>query len=1010
MRFDVLGPLRVRDGAGAPVAVPEAKVRALLAALLAHDGGPVSADRLIDDLWGARPPGKPANALQTKVSQLRRALGGADRVVLGPAGYRLEMTDADVDADRFRALLVRAGAAEVPAARAELLAEALGLWRGPAYADFADEDFVRPAVQRLTEQRLTAIEEQSLDRLELGEDARLADELTALVVRHPLREGLRAVQLRALYRAGRQSEALASYAELRVRLADELGVDPGPALVALYEAILRQDPALAPAAPAARAARTPAPGTAGLPIPLTPLVGRADAVREVGQLLRTERLVTLTGPGGVGKTRLALAAAAREDGTPGAPDVRLVELAGRHTDPTEALAAALGLRDDTTAGAHDTTAERIASALRDRRTLLILDNCEHLVEPVAHLAARLLRSAAGLRVLATSQEPLGLAGELLYPVEPLQPTDAVRLFTERAAATAPGFVLDPTTEDAVRTICRRLDGIPLALELAATRVRGLGVHQLAERLDQRLGDRFRVLAAEQRGAPDRQRTLRAVIDWSWELLTPPERTVLARLSAHSDGWTPEAAEAVCADVDAGTVLDANTAAEAGTGVPVGSVPDLLARLVDRSLVQTVAGPPGAEIRYRLLESVAAYAAERLAERADHACVRHRHLLHHVELAERTEPYLRGPEQRRLLPRLDAEAGNLRAALDTALRHGYGGEALRLVTALSWYWLLSGRPREARRSLAAALGAAPPSARLRATRAEACALHTAFALLTGEPAGAGAAMDTDRDVITDAISSPARRARARWLLAYGLFNAGDLAAAERLTAEALAAFRAVDDRWGVAAALARRAQHALIRGDLVALRHDGERSAALFRELGDRWGQSQSVGPLASLAEIRGDYAEAARIHEEGLRIAEELGLGAEIASRLSGLGRLALLTGDHDRARELHKRARRTAAEQGYRFGEIHAELGLALGARRAGDLDTAEAYLLRIRDWYAEVSTEAGNSLVLAELGFVAELRGDAPAARALHLDGLAVARAMGDPRAVALASEGLAGAESLA
>jgi tetratricopeptide (TPR) repeat protein len=244
------------------------------------------------------------------------------------------------------------------------------------------------------------------------------------------------------------------------------------------------------------------------------------------------------------------------------------------------------------------------------------------------------------------------------------------------------------------------------------------------------------------------------------------------------------------------------------------------------------------------------------------------------------------------------------------------------------------------------------------------------------------------VITDAISSPARRARARWLLAYGLFNAGDLAAAaERLTAEALAAFRAVDDRWGVAAALARRAQHALIRGDLVTLRHDGERGAALFRALGDRCGQSQSVGLPASLAEIRGDYAEAARIHEEGLRIAEELGLGAEIASRLSGLGRLALLTGHQDRARELHTRARRTAAEQGYRFGEIHAELGLALGARRAGDLDTAEAYLPRISDWYAEVSTEAGNSLVLAELGFVAELRGDAPAARALHLDGLAVA-----------------------
>ncbi|WP_046505712.1 AfsR/SARP family transcriptional regulator, partial [Streptomyces odonnellii] len=252
MRFGVLGPLAVWDGTAGQersVAVPGPKVRALLAALLAHGGGPVSADRLVDDLWGAHPPGKPANALQTKVSQLRRALG-RDRIVHRPAGYLLELSDAEVDADRFTALLVRAGATGTSRRRAELLAEALRLWRGPAYAGFTDEAFVRPEAERLEELRLTALEQQGETRLELGEHALLAGESTALVARHPLRERLRAVQLRALYLTGRQSEALASYAELRGRLAEELGVDPGPALVALYEAILRQDPALDVPSPA----------------------------------------------------------------------------------------------------------------------------------------------------------------------------------------------------------------------------------------------------------------------------------------------------------------------------------------------------------------------------------------------------------------------------------------------------------------------------------------------------------------------------------------------------------------------------------------------------------------------------------------------------------------------------------------------------------------------------------------------------------------------------------------
>ncbi|MFB8270732.1 BTAD domain-containing putative transcriptional regulator [Streptomyces sp. NPDC055955] len=990
MRFGVLGPLTVRDGDGDPVAVPEMKVRALLAALLVHEGRPVSADRLIDGLWGDDLPGNPANALQAKVSQLRKALG-RDRVVRQAPGYRLRLDGAgdEVDADRFLSLVDRAGSAASPRDRAEILTEALELWRGPAYADFADEEFARTAAQRLTEQRLAVREERAEALLESGDLTLLTGELADLVARHPLRERLRAVQLRALYLTGRQSEALASYAELRGRLADELGVDPSPELAALHEAILRQDPALTPppASPAGAAPPQSERPRSNLPAPLTALVGRDRSLTEIGRLLTTERLVTLTGPGGVGKTRLAVEAARRIQDAP--DGVWLVELSGERgsvADLAQVVSAALGLRDDALSGApgHGAAAapeQRLATALRDRRAVLVLDNCEQVVDAVARLVETLLGRAPQLRILTTTQEPLCLAGETVRVVEPLEPADAVRLFTARAAAASPGFSPDdatPETRAAVLEICRRLDGIPLALELAATRVRALGVGELASRLE----DRFRVLTSGRRGAPPRQQTLRAVIDWSWELLGAPERTVLRRLAVQRDGCTLDAAEEVCA----------------GDGVRRDEVLDLVTRLVDRSLVVAVTGPDGP--RYRLLESVAAYAKERLHETAELAAVRHRHLRHYAELAERAEPALRGGGQREWLGRLDAETANLRAALDEATRRastsGAADDAVRLATALSWWWLLRGRLSEARRALSAVLAVVPSAGELRL-------LSDAFGLMIGERPPATARPDV-------AIADPVRRGRAVWFCAYGLFRSGDLAASEEAVSRALALFAAADDRWGTAAALGLRSMHALIRGDLDALGRDGLHSATLFRELGDRWGELQTVEPLAALAEIKGEYAESARRHEEGLRMARELGLDAEVSARLSGLGRLALLDRDWDRAAELHEQARRSASEQGYKYGELHAEMGLALGARRCGDLDAAQAYLLRIRDRFGDVSSQAGDHLLQAELGFVAELRGDAAGAAAHHLLGLDVACAIGEPRAVALSLEGLAGAAALA
>ncbi|WP_247686130.1 BTAD domain-containing putative transcriptional regulator [Micromonospora sp. C31] len=1078
MRFGLLGPLAVWTTDGAPVNVPDLKVRVLLADLLAHQGRPVPVDRLVDDLWGERPPANPSGALQTKVWQLRRALndaeaGGRDLVVSRPPGYLLH-APGQTDADRFDALVERATGTPAWPARVTLLDEALALWRGPVLADFADEPFTRALATRLEEQRLVAVEERAAARLALGEHQLLVGELADLVVQHPFRERARALQLRALYRAGRQGEALASYARFRRQLADELGLDPGPELVALHRAILAHDPVLLADAPAATAVltgraglrtdpnqsagpggaggrrdpggasgagggdgpagpdgprgaddsltrslwsagstNTPPPAGSGrvpprtnLPAPLTPLVGRAEAVRHVHDLLRVERLITLVGPGGVGKTRLAVEAAhqlaeAYPDG------VWLVELASLRPDDPAALAgsllAVLGIREATGAdrgptGAPATPADRLVDVLRGRSLLLVLDNCEHVVEPVAELAQRVLPHAPGVRLLATSQDPLGVAGERVWPVPPLELPDpevtepevlarssAVQLFVARAAAAVPGFALDAANARAVAELCRRLDAVPLALELAATRVRALGVHGLVDRLD----DRFRLLSGGHRGAPPRQQTLRAMIDWSWELLSDPERVVLRRLAAHADGCTVEAAEAVCADRE----------------LPAGDVLGLLVRLVDRSLVAMTEG--AGEPRYRLLESVAEYCLARLREADEVAVVRRRHRRHYVELARRADEELRGSAQRRWLAQLDQETANLRLALDGALADGDAAGALELTTALAWYRYLRGRLREARRSIEAALavpGTVPASLRAAATcwRAGLALLEAGgdHAPLVG-PALAGWPPDED----------PAGRARAACFLGLALLNTGDVATSQELVDDALAQFERLGDRWGVAIALSLRAGHAQSRGDLEAASRDGARSVALFRELGDRWGQLQGSFALTSRAEAVGDYPEATRLHREGLRMAEELGLWLEASDRLSGLGRIALLSGDYDRAREFHERALRLAAEQNFKPGELYAQIGLGLGARREGRLDAAEELLRGVLEWTRQPGLDADvvRALLLAELGFVAEQRGGARSAHELHAEAFDVATATGDPRAQALALEGLAGSATL-
>lgn len=847
----MLGPLAVWDDDGEPIRVPEGKLRALLASLLLAEGHAVSADRLADDLWGQDLPGNPVNTLQTKVSQLRRTLGGtgtAPSLVHGPSGYVLTVPAEAFDVTRFRALVRQARPGIDPVEKVRVLSEALSLWRGEALADFAGEPFAVPFAAKLGEDRLGAREELAAARLELGEATAIVDELGVLAERYPLRERVRALHLRALYQAGRQAEALRGYRDVRSLLAGELGLEPGPELRELHAAMLRQDPALL--ARRAPARRPP------LPVPLTELVGRDDAVRTVTGLLATHRLVTLTGPGGVGKTRLATAAATVMDGAGTTPEaseasdgVWLVELAGidRHTCAEvsctdqgawvlDTIAGVLGVRDLPSSGEVAERAARLAEAVRGRDMLLVLDNCELVVESVAEVTAALLRTAPSLRILATSRQPLGIAGELVWPVPPLgipsgvhaegdatettvaaiREFSAVRLFTARAAEAAPGFALAPANAAAVAAICRRLDGLPLALELAATKLRALGIDEVLVRLD----DRFRLLDSGHRDAPARQRTLRALIDWSWELLDEAERTVLGRLAVHAESCDIEAAEAVCA----------------ANGLASADVTGVLARLVDRSLV--VSEHTGDGPRYRLLESIAEYCLDRLDAGGELSKARIAHARHFAAVAAESVTGLRGAHQEQWLSRLSRDEGNLRTAMDTLASRGQAGLAglaLELAGDLAWYWLLRGRLGEARRRLRSTL-ALDGAAEHADARAAVLAWLTGFDLLSGEHAGSADRGADDGAAAAMAITDPAARGRALWFLGYALATVGDPERGERLTREALELFRASGDRWGAAAALCDLTTYIMASGQLDAAREAAEESAAVFAELGDGWGR------------------------------------------------------------------------------------------------------------------------------------------------------------------------------
>ncbi|WP_439661443.1 BTAD domain-containing putative transcriptional regulator [Lentzea sp. HUAS TT2] len=866
MHIGILGPVEARSP-DSKIAVGGPRPRTLLALLAMRVGEIVPLDRLVDELYGAEPPNDAANALQGQVSRLRRALGDTSLIEFHPAGYRLALPASQVDAHRFAAVAADGRQALEqgdPQAAESLLSEALQLWRGPALADVALPDHAT----RLEEQRSAVEGSLTAARIRLGK-ADVA-EIQDLVRRTPLDERLRGYLMQALNQQGRQAEALQAFEDARALLADELGTDPSPELRAVHLQILRGQT------------------HRELPAQLTNFVGRQEELARIASL--SSRLITLTGPGGAGKTRLALQAAG--------PGAIFVDLAPAK-DVAAATLQALGLKETVLE-----PEDRLTLALRERDALLILDNCEHLIVQAAQLAGLLLSTCPSLRILATSREALGITGETLCPVPPLDPEQSVALFADRARLVNPAFVRDRHTVD----ICRELDGLPLAIELAAARTRTLTTEEIADRLN----DRFRLLTKGNRAAAPRHQTLRAVVEWSWDLLSEDERDLAACLATFSGGATLEAVEQVCRhDFE---VLEA---------------------LVDKSLVEANDG------RYRMLETIREFCSQHRRVDAEHAT-------YFQELAGRADPELRQRDQVRWFTRLTAEHANLMQALDWTTSNE-PAQALRLVRDLAWYWYVKGNRTEVEGAARKLLALVPEES-------------------TEEYVILLALADPERVLGRFAgLSGPIRQPFV--LIAWAMLSGPPDPAAERTPLQDEVE-RSADPWIQGLIGFSNSYTGWTVRGDRPLAIAQSREALRIFQDLGERWGSAQVLDVLATLTE---DPAEALALTDQALRAVAELGAQEELAE-LRGRRADRLLDIDEAQAERDYLQALEMATRAGLAATRALANTGLAKISQRRGDLGRAEELLLEAQQelgfGWMHVAAKEQVEAALSELARTREAR----------------------------------------
>ena len=920
----LLGPLEVRVD-GAQVEVPSGKASELLARLALEAGELVSAERLVEDLWASTTTEVRRNTLQSKVAMLRRALGPAS-LASRDGGYALE-----VEADHVDVLAVQRAAATAarlreggePEQAADLCGSTLRLFRGTPLLVAGDAEWASVPRTRVDEAHTTLLEIRFWARLELGGAGSVIGELEGAVAEHPFHEGLWELLITALYRTGRQADALAAYQRVRTQLGDELGLDPGPALQRLERDILSQEVAAGPVTAASDGSGTP---RGNLPSMSAGLVGRDADVETLAELLSRERLVEVIGPGGIGKTAVALDVGRRLLASDAVDAVWLARLENTVTraDVVDVLIAAL----------HGPGSEAaLFERLRVGSALVVLDNCEHVVEVAADLAVRLLDHAPALRILCTSQLPLEIDGERVVELAPLELPDAVELFGRRASRLT-GTARD---DERVLDLCRSLDGLPLAIELAAARTRTLTVEEITRRLD----DRFSVLKDPSSRRPERRRSLRSTIGWSYELLFPDDQRGLWALATFAGGAPLPAVE---------FVLEA-------LGVPAAATIDVVDRLVTRSLV-TLHDDPGADggPRYRLLDSIRAFALEAMAEAGEAEVALESHARWYADLAAGSTSGVRSADQDEHLRFARTERANIDAALAWSVGHD-PRRALDLASGFGWAWVVLGDSRGAER-IVAALDAA---AGLDTARQRAVALLLAgwIEASTGDLALAREHVDAATD-LAESSDDPDLRARCAYYLAYVVSHHGEFREALALTDRSRAIYDGMDRPWDQAATALFAARAAISAADeprSVEAVAEVERWLAV---VDDPWLHARGEAITGELARVQHRFGDAVAHLTSAVEASHRLGFLQTEAYQLSSLGRAQCQAGDYAAG----VATLRTSIDKAEATGDVRlaaltrVHLGRAL--RAEGDPLGARAALESAAAWHRDAG--GGEQALLGE------------------------------------------------